>query len=104
MAKIVSSLQKSSKYGKGSDKEYVKYGRMITRLDIKAKTIWEIAQEHGKRVGIYHWLLTWPPQKVNGFMICGRLSQSMDKVYPPWLKRELDEEEFSKWLQLDNLQ
>ena len=81
-------------YGKGDDKEYVKNGRIITRLDIKAKTIWEIAQEKGMNVGIYHWLLTWPPQKVNGFMICGRLSQNKNKIYPPKLRKILPPEEF----------
>jgi hypothetical protein len=81
-------------YGKGSDEEYVKDGRMITRLDIKAKPLWDIVQEYGKRVGIYHWLLTWPPKKIKGFMVTDRLSQDeKNKTYPKWLSKLLSEEE-----------
>jgi len=81
-------------YGKGSDQEYIKNGRMITRFDIKTKPIWDIVQENGMRVGIYHWLLTWPPKKVNGFMVTDRLSQDVrNKTYPKWLSKLLSEEE-----------
>ncbi len=82
-------------YGKGSDKEYVKDGRLITRLDIKTKTVWKIVEENGKKVGIYHWLLTWPPEKVDGFMITGRLSQDKNKTYPKKLREVLPESEFT---------
>jgi hypothetical protein len=79
-------------YGEYSDKEYIESGKLYTRLDIKTKTIWEIAIENGKKVGIYHWLLTWPPKKINGFMVTDRLSQDENKTYPPELKRILWEE------------
>jgi len=82
-------------YGAGSDKEYIKDGRMITRLDVKAKTIWKIAEENGKKVGVYHWLLSWPPEKINGFMITGRLSQDKNKTYPQKLRETLDTDEFA---------
>jgi predicted AlkP superfamily phosphohydrolase/phosphomutase len=78
-------------YGEKTDKEYVKDGKLITRLDIKSKTIWEIAQEYGKKVGLYNWVVTWPPTKVNGFMITDRLSQDDNVTYPPELKEELFE-------------
>jgi hypothetical protein len=80
-------------YGKESDGEYVKNGRLYTRLDIKSKTIWEIALENGKRVGIYNWLLTWPPTQINGFMVTGRLSQDENRTYPKDLKQFLGEKE-----------
>lgn len=76
-------------YGKHSDREYLEKGRMYTRLDIKSKTIWELALEHRKRVGIYQWLLTWPPKKINGFMVTGRASQDENKTYPKELKEIL---------------
>ncbi|MFH8086734.1 MAG: alkaline phosphatase family protein [Candidatus Aenigmatarchaeota archaeon] len=77
-------------YGKYSDGEYVNRGRIYSRLDIKAKPIWELALEHGKSVGIYNWLLTWPAKRINGFMITGRTSQNEEnKAYPGWLMAEL---------------
>ncbi|MEM5855508.1 MAG: alkaline phosphatase family protein [Candidatus Aenigmatarchaeota archaeon] len=76
-------------YGEQTDKEYVKDGRMINRLDIKVPTVWEIAERNGKKVGIYNWVVTWPPTKVNGFMITGRLSQDDNITYPKELKKEL---------------
>jgi predicted AlkP superfamily phosphohydrolase/phosphomutase len=81
-------------YGKYSDQEYVDGGRIYSRLDIKTKSVWEVALEHGKRVGIYNWLLTWPPKKINGFMVAGRPSQNENTTYPPELK-EILQEEFS---------
>jgi hypothetical protein len=81
-------------FGADSDKEYVKDGRIITSDDVKAKRLWEVFQENGLRVGVYHWLLTWPPKRVNGFLVGGRLSQSDDKVYPPGLRDALGKEEF----------
>jgi predicted AlkP superfamily phosphohydrolase/phosphomutase len=76
-------------YGKQTDKEYVKDGKLITRLDIKTKTIWEIAQENGRKVGLYNWVVTWPPPKVNGFVITDRLSQDDNITYPKKLKEKL---------------
>jgi predicted AlkP superfamily phosphohydrolase/phosphomutase len=67
----------------------VKDGRLITRLDIKIKTIWEIVQENGKKVGLYNWVVTWPPPKVNGFVITDRLSQDDNITYPKKLKEKL---------------
>lgn len=77
-------------YGKYSDREYINAGRLYTRKDIKVKPIWDIALEHGKRVGIYHWLLTWPAKKINGFWVSGRDSQDDEhKTYPKKLRRIL---------------
>lgn len=39
---------------------------------------WDIAEREGKRVGIYKWLVTWPPREVEGFMV------------PAWLAPEPD--------------
>jgi len=77
-------------FGEYTDREYMNGGRMYTRLDIKVKPIWDILQEYGKKIGIYHWLLTWPAKKVNGFMVTGRDSQDDEnKTYPKELRRIL---------------
>ena len=76
--------------GKHSDGEYLEGGKMYTRNDIKVKPIWDIAYEAGKRVGVYHWLLTWPAKKIRGFMVTGRDSQDdKRKTYPKKLRRIL---------------
>ncbi len=77
-------------HGEHSDKEYIENGRLYTRLDIKTKTIWEIALENKRKVGLYHWLLTWPPKKIKGFMVTGRLSQDGNKTYPKKLRKVLE--------------
>ncbi len=38
----------------------------------KAKAIWAILSENKKRVGIVNYMVTWPPEKVNGVLISGR--------------------------------
>lgn len=73
-------------YGEHSDREYIDKGKLYTRLDIKAKTVWEMVLDNKKRVGMYQWLLTWPPKKINGFMVTGRASQDENKTYPKELK------------------
>jgi predicted AlkP superfamily phosphohydrolase/phosphomutase len=44
--------------------------------DLKTKRIWNIVEDAGGRVGIIGWLVTWPPERVNGFMV------------PDWLSRD----------------
>ncbi|MFH0832606.1 MAG: alkaline phosphatase family protein [Candidatus Aenigmatarchaeota archaeon] len=44
-------------------------GSFVTSSDVKSKWVWELAEESGDTVGIYNWLLAWPAEKVNGFMI-----------------------------------
>gem|GEM_PF-4969000 len=76
--------------GKYSDGEYLKGSKMYTRNDIKVKPLWDIVDEAGKRVGVYHWLLTWPAKKIRGFMVTGRDSQDNErKAYPKKLRKIL---------------
>ncbi|MDO8141482.1 MAG: alkaline phosphatase family protein, partial [Candidatus Brocadiales bacterium] len=44
---------------------------IINSQAIKAKTLWNILSEGGKSVGIINVPLTYPPEKVNGFLIPG---------------------------------
>jgi predicted AlkP superfamily phosphohydrolase/phosphomutase len=55
---------------------------LITSTDIKSKRVWNILNEHNKTTGIYQWIITWPPEKVNGFMISDWLAQGEPKSYP----------------------
>jgi len=44
-------------------------GSIYLSSDVKVKRIWNYLSEGGVRVGVYKYYITWPAQKVNGFMI-----------------------------------
>lgn len=52
---------------------------------LKTKRIWDIAEEHNMSIGIYGWLVTYPPRKVNGFLIPCWLATS-PATYPDSLE------------------
>ncbi|MCF7890555.1 alkaline phosphatase family protein [Candidatus Bipolaricaulota bacterium] len=69
------------------------YGEgMVDSTSIETKTLWEIASEAGKKVGVIGVPVTYPPRKVNGFMTSGVLTpkEAEDYVYPPSLKDEIE--------------
>jgi len=59
--------------------------------EIREKTIWEILSEKGLRVGSINVPMTYPPRKVNGFMISGFETPSTETefTYPPKLKHAI---------------
>jgi len=60
-------------------------------IEIREKTIWEILSEKGLRVGSINVPMTFPPREVNGFMISGfdTPSVDLDFTYPRDLKDEI---------------
>lgn len=54
-------------------------------------TLWEMASDAGKRVGILNVPMTYPPRKINGCMVTGILTPSLESecTYPPELKEQL---------------
>lgn len=58
----------------------------------KEETIWEIIGEHGMKVGVFYVPLTYPPSKVNGFMVTGMLTPGGEYTYPSFLKEQLNKE------------
>jgi predicted AlkP superfamily phosphohydrolase/phosphomutase/Tfp pilus assembly protein PilF len=40
----------------------------------QADTIWELLSKQGESVGVVGWLVTWPAEKVNGFLVTERMS------------------------------
>lgn len=58
---------------------------------LKAKTLWEILSDKGKKVGVINLLFTYPPREVNGFIITGKETPGEDKDYtfPSSLKKEI---------------
>ncbi len=51
---------------------------------LRAKTIWEILSEQGKRVFVMNVPVTFPPKPINGISICGFLGNDIRKgTWPP---------------------
>jgi predicted AlkP superfamily phosphohydrolase/phosphomutase len=59
---------------------------------IRGIPFWKVLNKHGKKVGLLNIPLTYPPQKVNGFMVSGMLvpKDSKDYTFPPELFSKLD--------------
>ncbi|MBK9119537.1 MAG: alkaline phosphatase family protein [Phycisphaerales bacterium] len=59
--------------------------------EIREKTVWQLLSEKGLRVGSINVPMTYPPKPVNGFMISGFETPSVDAqfTYPPELKEEI---------------
>ncbi len=70
--------------------------RFLNARSRKAKTIWTLASEAGKRVCVMAVPVTYPPEKINGYMISGFDAPGVDakanyeSVYPPELLDEIN--------------
>ncbi|MCP4202869.1 MAG: hypothetical protein GY769_13175 [bacterium] len=49
---------------------------------VRAKRIWEIADDHGLVSGSLGYLVTWPPRKESGFLVPGWLAQGPETLPP----------------------
>jgi len=60
---------------------------------IRGQRLWDILSNHGKRVGILNVPMTYPPRKVNGFLVSGLLTPKQEPTFthPPELGHELKE-------------
>jgi predicted AlkP superfamily phosphohydrolase/phosphomutase len=67
------------------DRDPATYKQFIpTSRHMKAQTLWEVLSEAGKRVIVVNVPVTYPPRQVNGILVSGFLSPSLEKaVYPP---------------------
>jgi len=65
---------------------------VISFHSIKAPTVWRLASEHGKRVVVLYFPLTYPVEPVNGVMVGGLLTpdRHADFVHPRELRQELE--------------
>lgn len=69
-------------------------GQVVNRNSIKTKTIWNQISSHGGQVGLLSVPVTYPPERVNGFVIPGFLTPSAatDRSYPEDLVSDLYQE------------
>ena len=45
---------------------------LVNRTMRRTKTIWNVLSDRGRRVGIIEWSVTWPVEKVNGYIVSER--------------------------------
>jgi predicted AlkP superfamily phosphohydrolase/phosphomutase len=66
------------------DRDPATYKQFIpTSRQMKARTLWEVLSDAGKRVAVVNVPVTYPPRQVNGLLVAGFLSPSLEKaVYP----------------------
>jgi predicted AlkP superfamily phosphohydrolase/phosphomutase len=64
---------------------------LVSSKSLKTMKIWHILNSLGKTAGIMNVPITYPPEKVDGFMISGAMTPSSDSpyMYPPELKQKL---------------
>jgi len=74
-------------------------GRPLTKNMRQARALWNIASGVGKSVGVVGWLMTWPAEEVNGFVITDYLQYTAapsrkfkGRTYPPELEGEIQDE------------
>jgi predicted AlkP superfamily phosphohydrolase/phosphomutase len=53
--------------------------------EVRALRVWEILERQNWSIGLYHYLITWPPKEVDGFVIPGFLAGGPE-TYPPELQ------------------
>ncbi len=65
--------------------------QLISSLHVKHETLWQVLSSHGKRVGVMNVPVTYPPQKVNGFLISGFMTPPSAAMftYPEGLKQSI---------------
>ena len=86
-AKIGPFLMKS----KGFDPESFSKAFFVDSTDIKTWTLWEYLSYLGYKVGVMHVPVTYPPKKINGFLITDFLTPkgAKDFAYPDYLLERL---------------
>jgi len=65
--------------------------QLMNSNDIKARTLWHILGDYGKRVVVVNVPTEYPPRELNGVLVCGALTPGpeSDYTYPKELKDEI---------------
>ena len=79
-----------------------------TSLNMTSKTLWEILSEKGKQVLVMNVPVTYPPRKVNGYLVSGFLAPKLEvATYPASLASRLQNEgyeiDIDPWRARENL-
>jgi len=72
-----------------------RYRRPVNGGDIRVESVYEMLSKQGKRVGLLNVPMTYPPKRVNGFLVTGLETPfSKPYTYPPELQEELSRMEY----------
>lgn len=65
--------------------------QLMNGTDIKARKLWQILSEYGFQVGIVNVPSEYPPEPLNGFLVCGALTPDGESnfTFPRELKNEI---------------
>lgn len=64
---------------------------VVTSQNIKAKSVWQIASDHGKKSVVCFVVMTWPIRPFSGSLIAGPIvPESADLTYPKEIREELN--------------
>ncbi len=63
----------------------------LTPADLRSRRVWDIANAYGKRAGVVHLPLTYPPERLDGFVVSGIMTPKgvEDYTHPAELRDEL---------------
>jgi len=63
----------------------------VNATHVRGETLWSILSRHGRRVGLLNIPMTYPPSRVNGWLVSGMLTPSVETAftYPEELEQEL---------------
>jgi predicted AlkP superfamily phosphohydrolase/phosphomutase len=74
-----------------------KGGKPLTANIRRVKALWNILSAAGKTVGVVGWLMSWPAEQVNGFVVsdyiqyqAARTSRFENRTWPPGLYGEIE--------------
>ena len=67
------------------------YRQPVSSVSVKAPKIWQLLNAAGRKTGVMNVPVTYPPERVDGFMISGMMtpSQECDYTFPSGLKHEI---------------
>jgi len=68
--------------------------RVFNSSDYHNSSIWKILNDYGKKVGLLNVPITFPPHRIDSFMVCGLgtpQTANTNYTYPPELKNKLSE-------------
>lgn len=69
------------KYGKLLEKLKIGGNYLVTGTFRTEKTIWEMLSEEGTTVGVVGWLVTWPAEKINGFIVSAKAVEGSNRIH-----------------------
>jgi predicted AlkP superfamily phosphohydrolase/phosphomutase len=73
------------------------YKQELTNASLRSgRSLWRVLSDAGRKVGVVNVPMTFPPEKVNGFLISGLDTPGLDSAYtyPPELKSEVNDVHF----------